>query len=61
MGCCCLSDRNKDDQIIVQNTLAEIVQLLRDRKRKNLEELAQIRCYMVDSNKFKDKFKVRFN
>ena len=59
MGCC-LSDRNKDDQIINQNSLAELVQLLRDRKRKNLEELAQIRCYMADSNKFKKKFKVTY-
>ncbi len=57
MGCCS-SDRNKDMVILETKSLVEAMETIKYKKKKKMEETAQLRCYMNDSNKFKAKYKV---
>ncbi len=57
MGCCS-SNRNKDLNILETRSLIEAIEALNCKKKKKMEEAAELKCYMNDSNKFKDKYKV---
>ncbi len=55
MGNCC-SEEKGDYELLITKRLSQALEILNYRKDEVITELAQIKCYMADSNKYKEKY-----